>query len=102
MIRKARIKPWAADNKKIGQMMARLYDFAMSLGEFAEPPPLPLEEGETPPPPVQRVLTGDQLKAYKLYLSKTLPDLKAIEHSGNEDKPVVHRVEREIIDHIKN
>ena len=93
MIRKARIKPWQADNKKVGQMMARLYDFAMSLGEFAEIPALPLEEGETPPLPVQRVLTGDQLKAYKLYLDKTLPNLKAVEHVGSDDKPLHHVIE---------
>lgn len=34
----------------------------------------------------------------KLYLSKTLPDLKAVEHSG-ETSVKVTKVEREIVDH---
>lgn len=34
----------------------------------------------------------------KLYLSKTLPDLKAVEHSG-ETSVRVTKVEREIVDH---
>jgi len=38
-----------------------------------------------------------QLNAMKLFLSKVMPDLKAIEHSGNDDAPVLHKIVREII-----
>ena len=37
----------------------------------------------------------------KLYLSKVMPDLKAIEHSG-ETAVRVTKVEREIVDHAKD
>jgi hypothetical protein len=44
------------------------------------------------------VLTTSQVAAIKIMLNKLLPDLKAIEHSGNPDHPVITEIRRVIID----
>jgi hypothetical protein len=38
-----------------------------------------------------------RLRAIEILLKKTLPDLKAIEHSGDPEKPVIQRIERVIV-----
>lgn len=45
-------------------------------------------------------LTPTQIKAIEILLKKTLPDLSAVEHSGDEDNPlnIVGRIERAIVD----
>ena len=35
-------------------------------------------------------IDGNRLRAIETLLRKTVPDLKAIEHSGNPDQPVEH------------
>lgn len=37
-------------------------------------------------------LTPTQVKAIEVLLKKTLPDLQAIQHSGDETNPVAHTV----------
>lgn len=45
-------------------------------------------------------LTAVQVNIGKSLLDKVLPDLKAIEHSGDSDNPLaIHTIERVIIDH---
>lgn len=44
---------------------------------------------------------SDLAKYMQIYLSKTLPDLKAVEHSG-ETAVRVTKVEREIVDHSQD
>ncbi len=43
-------------------------------------------------------LAMTRIKAAELLLRKSIPDLTAVEHSGNEDNPINHRVQFEIID----
>lgn len=44
------------------------------------------------------ILDASQVNATKVLLNKILPDLKAVEHSGDDQSPVVHRIERHIVD----
>lgn len=37
-------------------------------------------------------MTTSQIQAAKLYLSKTLPDLASMQHTGDAEKPIVHTV----------
>jgi hypothetical protein len=46
-------------------------------------------------------MTPSQVNAAKTLLGKVIPDLKAVEHSGNPDNPLNHQhnvVERRIVD----
>lgn len=44
-------------------------------------------------------LSQTQINAAKIVLSKLIPDLKAIEHSGSEDgAPIKHTVQYSIVD----
>lgn len=43
-------------------------------------------------------LTQTQVNIGKALLDKALPDLKAIEHTGNNDAPLIHRIERTVVD----
>lgn len=61
---------------------------------FAEPEPTP--EGEKPKK--SKLMTGEQVHACLGLLKKYMPDLKSIELTGDPDRPVVHRIERVIID----
>ena len=45
-------------------------------------------------------MTQTQIAAAKLYLSKTLPDLQSIQHSGDADNPVKVDAKVEIV-HVK-
>lgn len=45
-------------------------------------------------------MTATQISAAKLYLSKTLPDLQSIQHSGDADNPVKVDGKIEIV-HVK-
>jgi hypothetical protein len=40
-------------------------------------------------------LSTTQVKAAQIVIGKFIPDLKAVEHSGNQDKPIRHVVEWE-------
>lgn len=42
-------------------------------------------------------LHQSKLHAIKILLAKTLPDLKAIEHSGNADNPIAQDIQIEFI-----
>ena len=59
------------------QLVNRLQDFA--LGK--------IDEIEAP-----------RLKAIEILLRKTLPDLSSVTLSGDPDNPVIHRIERTIVD----
>ncbi len=43
-------------------------------------------------------LEKSQIDAIKILLSKTLPDLQAVSHSGDEDNPIAHSVTVNYID----
>jgi hypothetical protein len=61
---------------------------------FTDPEPVP--EGEKPKK--SPLMTGEQVHACLGLLKKYMPDLKAIEHTGNPDHPVVTQIIRTIID----
>lgn len=44
------------------------------------------------------ILDPGQVNAAKTLLNKVLPDLKAMELSGDPNSPIVHRIERRIVD----
>jgi hypothetical protein len=44
------------------------------------------------------IMDASQVNAAKALIAKTIPDLKAIEHSGDAENPLVHRIERRIIE----
>lgn len=46
-------------------------------------------------------LSSTQVRAIEILLKKTIPDLSAIEHSGDADNPMAHKVEIAIIDAAK-
>lgn len=63
-----------------------------------EPPPEP-EPGKKPKKPAKSpLMTDTQVKAALGLLKKYMPDLKAIEISGNPDHPLVTEVRRVIVD----
>lgn len=43
-------------------------------------------------------LSQSQIKAIEILLKKKLPDLSAVEHSGDADNPISHHVQFEIVD----
>lgn len=43
-------------------------------------------------------LSQSQIKAIEILLKKRLPDLSAVEHSGDADNPISHHVQFEIVD----
>lgn len=45
------------------------------------------------------ILDASQVNAAKALLNKVLPDLTAVEMSGDPDRPVKHVVETHIVDH---
>lgn len=67
---------------------------ARQILELEHPELFPPDHKPTKSP----ILTGDQVTATLGLLKKYMPDLKAIELTGNVDKPVVHRIERVIVD----
>lgn len=44
------------------------------------------------------IMDASQVNSAKALLNKVLPDLKAIEVSGDPDAPLEHRIEIEVID----
>lgn len=66
----SKIPPWK-DKRRVAQIYSRVEKHAS--GE---------EDGRGP-------MTASQLKAAEIILRKAIPDLKAVEHSGNEESPVV-------------
>lgn len=43
-------------------------------------------------------MSASRLKAIEILLRKSLPDLTAIEHSGDSENPLITRIEQVIID----
>lgn len=45
------------------------------------------------------IMDASQVNAAKILLNKIIPDLKAVEHSGDAEKPIthVHTIERRIV-----
>lgn len=46
-------------------------------------------------------LEATQVRAIEILLKKAMPDLSAIEHSGDQDNPMAHKVEIAIVDAAK-
>lgn len=74
---------------KTTQLVKRLQSYA--LGEKENKPN---KEGETS----LIELDAGRLKAIEILLRKSLPDLAAVQVTGDPDQPLVHKVERTIID----
>ena len=65
------------DKIKTSQLINRLTDHALSE---------------------KTLMDASQVAAAKALIAKTIPDLKAVEHSGNADKPIVtQHIERKIV-----
>jgi len=43
-------------------------------------------------------LSQSQIKAIEILLKKRLPDLSAVEHSGDQEKPIRQEIEMRIVD----
>lgn len=43
-------------------------------------------------------LTSTQVRAIEILLKKTIPDLSAIEHSGDDANPMAHKIVFEVVD----
>lgn len=43
-------------------------------------------------------LTNTQVRAIEILLKKTIPDLSSIEHKGDENNPMAHKIVFEVID----
>lgn len=46
----------------------------------------------------EREMSQSQIAAAKIVLGKIVPDLSSTELTGNEEKPVIQRIERVILD----
>lgn len=42
-------------------------------------------------------LESSQVRAIDILLKKTVPDLSAIQHSGDGDNPVIHEIRRTVV-----
>lgn len=72
---------------KTTQLVNRLQSFA--LGEKAP--------NATDGDDAKLELDGLQLKAIEILLRKSLPDLSSVMHKGDEDNPILHVIERRIV-----
>lgn len=88
--RRARIQQWAIDQRTAARLINRLMAHVMCDGMPAVP-----EEGAAV---VSLLMNDSQVRAALGILKKYLPDLKAIEHSGNPDRPVITQIKRTIVD----
>lgn len=43
-------------------------------------------------------LSPSRIKAIEVLLKKSVPDLSSIEHTGDNENPIAHKVEIEIVD----
>lgn len=91
--RRTPIRQWEKDRAVANKIINRLMRHVMA-DAFTEPPPP--EEGEKPKK--SPLMTDAQVRAALGVLKKYMPDLKSIEHTGDPDRPVVHRIERVIVD----
>lgn len=44
-----------------------------------------------------RKLETSQVRAIEVLLKKTLPDLSAMQHSGDKDNPIIHEIRRTVV-----
>ena len=84
--RRSSIRQWEIDVQMRDKLCKRLSDFV-----HADP-------DSQDPKIKKKLMTDGQVKACVALLKKYMPDLKAIEHTGNPDHPVVQRIVREIRD----
>lgn len=95
--RRTPIRQWEVDKAQANKLVKRLLRHVMYTGPLNVPDP----NDPTPDPrliPAKQVMTDSQVRACLGLLKKYMPDLKSIEHTGNPDHPVVHRIERVIVD----
>lgn len=91
--RRTPIRQWEVDKSQANKLIRRLMRH-IAADAFAEvPPPRPGEKA-----PKSHLMSDSQVRACLGLLKKYMPDLKSIEHTGNPDHPVVHRIERVIVD----
>lgn len=69
------------------QLIKRLQCYALGLPEPNA------KKDDTKPAEID----AGRLKAIEILLRKSLPDLSAVTVRGDEDKPIIHRIERHIV-----
>ena len=84
--RRSSVRQWEIDVQQRDKLVKRLSNFAH------------MDADSTDPKEKKKAMTDGQVKAAVALLKKYMPDLKAIEHTGNPDHPVVQRIVREIRD----
>lgn len=95
--RRTPIRQWETERAIGNKMVKRLMRHIMYTGPAMVPDP----KDPSPEPrliPAKESMSDSQVRACLGLLKKYMPDLKSIEHTGNPDHPVVHRIERVIID----
>lgn len=95
--RRTPIRQWEVDKAQANKLVKRLLRHVMYTGPAMVPDP----KDPCPEPrliPAKAVMSDSQVRACLGLLKKYMPDLKSIEHTGDPDHPVVHRIERVIVD----
>lgn len=95
--RRTPIRQWEIDRSQANKLIKRLMRHIMYTGPVMVPDP----NDKTPDPrliPAKQFMSDSQVRACLGVLKKYMPDLKSIEHTGDPDHPVVHRIERVIVD----
>lgn len=84
---------------------SRLCNRLQRFIQYTGPATVPDPEDTNPDPdtgprriPAKQMMSDTQVRACLGLLKKYMPDLKSIELVGNADHPVVHRIERVIVD----
>lgn len=91
--RRTPIRQWELDKAQANKLIKRLMRHINAEGFPGDAEVKPGQKR------VKSALLNDsQVRACLGLLKKYMPDLKSIEHTGNPDHPVVHRIERVIID----
>lgn len=82
--RRTMIRQWEIDVSVREKLIKRLKDFVQ------------VDADSKDPKDKKKLMSDAQVKACLGLLKKYMPDLKAIEHTGNPDHPVVQKIIREI------
>jgi len=93
--RRTPVRQWEVDKRTATRIINRLMKH-IDADAFAEPPPV--KKGQKPPK--SPLMNDSQVRAALGILKKYMPDLKAIEHTGNPDHPVVTAIVRTIVDPV--
>lgn len=95
--RRTPIRQWEIEKAQGNKIIKRLMRHIMYTGPATVPDP---KDTSLEPRliPAKELMSDAQVRAALGVLKKYMPDLKSIEHTGDPDHPVVHRIERVIVD----